>query len=115
MGDFDDPTDSPVPEVRDHVRTYVESGGKQGHRWEGADTLLLTTKGRRTGEPRRTALIYGRDGDRYVVVASKGGSPKHPLWYLNLVADPHVRIQVGPDTMDAVARTADPPAAPISA
>jgi deazaflavin-dependent oxidoreductase (nitroreductase family) len=106
VGDFDDPTDSPVGWVRDHIRKYVESDGRRGHRWSGTDTLLLTTRGRRSGQPRRTALIYGRDGDRYVVVASKGGSPKHPLWYLNLVADPHVRVQVGPERLDGVARTA---------
>jgi deazaflavin-dependent oxidoreductase (nitroreductase family) len=106
VSELDDPTDSPVRWVRDHIRKYVESDGRRGHRWSGADTLLLTTMGRRTGEPRRTPLIYGRDGDRYVIVGSKGGSPKHPLWYLNLVADPQVRIQVGPDKLDAVARTA---------
>jgi len=106
MSDLDHPTDSPVGWVRDHIRTYVESDGDRGHRWRGTDTLLLTTKGRRTGEARRTALIYGRDGDRHIVVASKGGSPAHPQWYLNLVADPHVRAQVGPETFDAVARTA---------
>jgi deazaflavin-dependent oxidoreductase (nitroreductase family) len=106
MDDLDDPTDSPVGWVRDHIRKYVESDGRRGHRWRGADTLLLTTKGRRTGEARRTALIYGRDGDRHVVVGSKGGSPTPPQWYLNLVADPHVRAQVGPERFDAIARTA---------
>jgi deazaflavin-dependent oxidoreductase (nitroreductase family) len=100
VSELDDPTDSPVRWVRDHIRKYVESDGRRGHRWSGADTLLLTTMGRRTGEPRRTPLIYGRDGDRYVIVGSKGGSPKHPLWYLNLVADPQVRIQVGRDARD---------------
>jgi len=69
-------------------------------------TLLLTTIGRRTGQARRTPLIYGRDEDRYLVVASKGGSDDPPLWYTNLSADARVRIQVGSDTLDGRARTA---------
>ena len=69
-------------------------------------TLLLTTRGRRSGRPRRTPLIYGRDGDDYVVVASAGGGPTAPAWYLNLSADPRVRVQVKDDVFDAVARTA---------
>jgi deazaflavin-dependent oxidoreductase (nitroreductase family) len=69
-------------------------------------TLLLTTRGRKTGKLRRTALIYGRDGDRYVVVASKGGAPDHPTWYLNLDADPEVQLQVGAEKFTARARTA---------
>lgn len=73
-------TDSPVEWVADHVRRYVTSGGKSGHRWSGLDTLLITTRGRKTGVLRRTALIYGRDGERYIVVASNGGKPKNPAW-----------------------------------
>jgi deazaflavin-dependent oxidoreductase (nitroreductase family) len=98
--------DSPTGWVRRHVRGYVESGGAKGHRWHGVDTLLLTTRGRRSGKLRRTALIYGRDGDRYVLVASNGGAKRHPSWYLNLVDDPDVRLQVGPDEIEARARTA---------
>jgi deazaflavin-dependent oxidoreductase (nitroreductase family) len=84
----------------------VESGGKSGHRWGGVHTLLLTTRGRRTGKLRRTALIYGKDGDRYLVVGSKGGAKDHPHWYLNLVANPEVQVQVGADQFAARARTA---------
>jgi deazaflavin-dependent oxidoreductase (nitroreductase family) len=98
--------DSPTGWVARHVHGYVESGGAKGHRWHGANTLLLTTRGRRTGRLRRTALIYGRDRDRYVVVASNGGARQHPSWYLNLVANPEVRLQVGPDVMSARATTA---------
>lgn len=101
-----EPIDSPTGWVAQHIRDYVESGGERGHRWRGLDILLLTTTGRRTGDLRRTALIYGKDGDRYVIVASFGGKPQHPLWYLNLVADPQVTIQVGPDVMSAHAQTA---------
>jgi F420H(2)-dependent quinone reductase len=68
--------DSPTGWVAAHVRRYLDSGGTQGHRWNGVDTLLITTRGRKTGQLRRTALIYGRDGDRYVVVGSNGGRPE---------------------------------------
>jgi deazaflavin-dependent oxidoreductase (nitroreductase family) len=69
-------------------------------------TLLLTTRGRKTGRLHRTALIFGRDGKNYLLVASKGGAPHHPLWYLNLVANPEVEIQVGAEKLKVRARTA---------
>ncbi len=95
--------------VADHVRQYVESGGTEGHYWQpGVPTLLLTTRGKKSGTARRTALIYGMDGDDYVVLASYGGAPAHPDWYVNLEADPEVVIQVGPEIMAATARTAGP-------
>jgi deazaflavin-dependent oxidoreductase (nitroreductase family) len=103
-----EPIDNPTGWVNQHIRSYVDSGGRRGHRWHGADTLLLTTRGRKSGEMRRTALIYGRDGDRYVVVGSKGGSPTHPAWYLNLEAEPDVTVQVGEEILDARARLATP-------
>jgi deazaflavin-dependent oxidoreductase (nitroreductase family) len=106
MSDFDSPVDTPTSWARAHLQRYVETGGADGHQWRGVPTLLLTTKGRKSGQARRTPLIYGKAGDRYVVVASLGGAPTHPLWYLNLTADPHVRIQVGDQVMDAIARTA---------
>lgn len=99
--------DSPTGWVAEHINDYVATGGKRGHLWKGVPTLLLTTRGRKTGALRRTALIYGRDGDSYVVVASIGGAPKHPEWYLNLVADPEVRLQVGAEIMAGRARTTD--------
>jgi deazaflavin-dependent oxidoreductase (nitroreductase family) len=105
-GRDDTVTDSPRAWVAKHVRRYVESDGKRGHRWNRVDTLLLTTRGRRTGTLRRTALIYGRDRGRYLVVASNGGSKAHPNWYQNLVADPHVVVQVAADRFEALARTA---------
>lgn len=97
--------DSPVGWVQDHIRAYVESNGNEGHMWRGVPTLLLTTTGRKSGELRRTALIYGRDADDYVIVASKGGAPSNPLWYENLVAQPKVTIQVGAEIFDCVAST----------
>jgi deazaflavin-dependent oxidoreductase (nitroreductase family) len=101
-----DVTDSPVGWVHAHVRRYVESGGSRGHRWSGTHTLLLTTRGRRTGLLRRTALIYGRDDDRFIVVGSNGGKVHHPDWYLNLRHDPAVRVQVGAEVFDAYAEPA---------
>ncbi len=98
--------DSPVGWAAEHTRQYVQTNGEQGHMWRGVPTLLLTTKGRRSGKLRRTALIYGLDGDRYLVVASKGGAQQHPLWYLNLLEHPEVEIQVGGDRFRASARTA---------
>ena len=98
--------DSPTGFVKDHIREYVESDGKKGYLWRGVTTLLLTTRGRKSGKLRRTALIFGRDGKNYLVVASKGGAPNHPLWYLNLVANPEVDIQVGAEKFTAHARTA---------
>src|SRR5215471_20339912 len=79
---------------KEHMRRYLETGGEDGHIWEGVPTLLLTTTGRRSGEPRTTPLIYGRDGNRYLVVASRGGAPTHPSWYLVLVARPGGQLQV---------------------
>ncbi|GAA4069139.1 nitroreductase family deazaflavin-dependent oxidoreductase [Nonomuraea soli] len=103
---MDEIHDSPTGWVAKHIKQYVESDGAKGHQFHGAPTLLLTTTGRKSGLQRRTALIYGRDGDDYVIVASLGGSPTHPLWYLNLVDEPKVGVQVQADRFDAVARTA---------
>ena len=90
----------------DHVRRYRETGGEEGYDWNGAPSLLLTTTGRKTGEPRTAPLIFARDGDDYLVVASVGGSPKHPAWYLNLRDDPTAHIQVRGEHLDVTARTA---------
>ncbi|WP_328424065.1 nitroreductase family deazaflavin-dependent oxidoreductase [Micromonospora sp. NBC_00389] len=99
--------DSPQGWVAEHIQRYVETGGAEGHEWRpGVYTLLLTTRGRHSGKLRRTALIYGRDGDGYLVVGSQGGAPKHPAWFLNLLAEPQVEVQVGGETFTARARTA---------
>lgn len=89
-----------------HVSLYQETNGEVGYTWNGVATLLLTTTGRRSGEPRTNALIFGRDGGDYLVVASKGGAPQHPAWYLNLLADPDAEIQVKAEHIPVTARTA---------
>src|SRR5512133_1939087 len=92
----------------EHVRRYRETDGEVGHRWKrGSKILLLTTKGRKSGESRTKPLIYEQDGDRYVIVASKGGAPAHPDWYLNLQQDPNVELQVLDEVFPARARTAE--------
>lgn len=98
--------DSPTGWVAQHIKEYVESDGAKGHEWQGITTLLLTTRGRKSGKLRRSALIYGRDGASYVIVGSTGGGPTHPSWYLNLVANPEVTIQVEAEKLTARARTA---------
>jgi deazaflavin-dependent oxidoreductase (nitroreductase family) len=92
----------------EHVRVYRETDGEVGYMWNGVPILLLTTAGRRTGEQRTSALIYGRDGDDFLLVASTGGAPRHPSWYLNLVAHPDVEIQVKHEHISAVASSATP-------
>lgn len=78
----------------EHVARYRETNGEVGYDWNGVTTLLLTTTGRKSGEARTNALIFGRDGDDYLVVASRGGAPKHPDWFFNITADPAAEIQV---------------------
>jgi deazaflavin-dependent oxidoreductase (nitroreductase family) len=107
MASQEEVQDSPTRWVARHVRGYLDTDGRSGHKWHGARTLLLTTRGRRSGKLRRTALIYGRDGDRYLVVASNGGARDHPFWYLNLSAQPEVQVQVEAERFAARARTAD--------
>jgi deazaflavin-dependent oxidoreductase (nitroreductase family) len=91
----------------EHVRRYRETAGEVGHSWRrGSKVLLLTTRGRTSGEPRTVPLIYENDGDRLVVIASKGGAPTHPGWYTNLVQEPGVEVQVLADVFPARAVTA---------
>ncbi|MEM7542700.1 MAG: nitroreductase family deazaflavin-dependent oxidoreductase [Pseudomonadota bacterium] len=105
-----------VPQwIAEHLRVYVESGGREGHLWDSTPAggpgllpcLLLTTKGKRSGSPRVAPLIYGEVDGAYVIVASKGGAPESPGWYHNLVAQPEVTIQVGQEVFGARAREAD--------
>jgi deazaflavin-dependent oxidoreductase (nitroreductase family) len=106
MANTEEIIDSPTGWVAKHIRTYVESGGEKGHKHSGHDSLLLTTRGRTTGKLRRTALYYGLDSDRYVLVGSNGGSARHPNWYLNLLEEPEVTLQVGKEIFSAWARPA---------
>jgi deazaflavin-dependent oxidoreductase (nitroreductase family) len=92
-----------------HVRAYRETGGARGFIWNNATTLLLTTTGRNSGESKTFPLIFIADGDNYVIIASLGGAPKHPAWYLNLRADPRVTLQVKDKVFAAKARTAQSP------
>jgi deazaflavin-dependent oxidoreductase (nitroreductase family) len=91
-----------------HVESYRSTGGEVGHIWKGVPTLLLTTSGRRSGERHTTPLIYGRDGDDYLIVASQGGAPADPGWYRNLQKEPEVELQVKDEVFPATARTAGP-------
>lgn len=90
----------------DHIKAYRDTDGEEGYLWNGATALLLTTTGRKSGAARTSALIFARDGDDYLVVASMGGAPRHPSWYLNLTADPEAEIQVKGAHIPVTARTA---------
>jgi deazaflavin-dependent oxidoreductase (nitroreductase family) len=92
---------------QEHVERYRATDGAEGHDWEGTQTLLLTTTGRRSGESRTTPLIYAPAGDSFAIVASKGGADEPPAWYLNLSENPEVEVQVKADRFRARARTAD--------
>ncbi len=98
--------------IEDHVKLYLEDPD-QAHNWDSTPfggpgilpTLLLITTGRKSGQTRMLPLIYGKAGDAYVIVASKGGAPSHPAWYLNLADQPVCQIQVGRARSDVKART----------
>ncbi|MFC6091091.1 nitroreductase family deazaflavin-dependent oxidoreductase [Saccharothrix lopnurensis] len=99
--------DSPVSWVKEHIRKYVETDGAEGHEWRpGVFTLLLTTQGRKSGQPRRTALIYQPHGDAYVVVASNGGASDDPAWFKNMRADNTAEVQVLADRFQVRSRVA---------
>jgi len=111
MADF-----SEIPWIAEHVALY-RSDPEQARMWDSTPlggpgllpTLLLTTTGRKSGKPRAHPLIYGEAGDAYVVIASKGGMPSHPLWYRNLEAHPDCELMVGAKAVSARARTAEGP------
>jgi deazaflavin-dependent oxidoreductase (nitroreductase family) len=94
----------------EHVQRYIETNGEEGYQWRnGTKILILFTKGRRSGEQRANALIMEPDGDDYLIVASKGGAPAPPAWFLNLEAHPEaVEVQVKGDRFKANARVATP-------
>lgn len=94
---------------RANTALYRASGGRVGGRFRhGAPVCLVTVTGRKSGRPRTVPLLYLRDGDDIVIVASKGGMPQHPLWYLNLLAEPRATVEVGRERTEVVCRTADP-------
>lgn len=91
---------------RGNTWLYKVTGGKRGGTFRKAPVALLTTTGRKSGQPRVSPLLYLRDGDRVIVVASRGGSDKHPLWYLNLKANPKVSVQIKDEVLNMTARDA---------
>lgn len=101
--------------MKHHIARYLATDGEEGYLWDAGlgggemvPTLLLTTIGRKSGVPLTLPLIFSHAGDDYAVIASKGGSPEHPSWYLNLQANPEVQVQVKGDKFRARARTASP-------
>jgi deazaflavin-dependent oxidoreductase (nitroreductase family) len=101
--------------IKNHLTRYIATDGADGYLWDASlgggkgmvPTLLLTTTGRKSGKALTLPLIFGQSGSNYVVVASKGGAPTHPAWYLNLQSNPEVRVQVKGDKFTARAHTAD--------
>ena len=100
--------------AREHQARYLATDGAEGHHWQSAvapqygamPALLLTVTGRKSGERYIMPLYYGETEGRHIIIASKGGAPVHPGWYLNVLADPRVQVQVGRKKFDAVAHTA---------
>jgi len=104
--------------IKDHLTRYIESNGEDGYWWDPATsvgrtdvgkvpTLLLTTLGRKSGNPVTIPLIFGQDGDNFIIIGSRGGAPEHPAWYLNLLVNPEAGIQVKADRFSVRARTAE--------
>jgi deazaflavin-dependent oxidoreductase (nitroreductase family) len=91
----------------EHVRVYRETGGERGYDWHGAEILLLNHTGRSSGAERTTPLIHRTDGDRFVIVASKGGWPANPQWFENLMAHPDTTIEVKESTIPVHANIAE--------
>ena len=109
MADF-----SVIPWIAEHIELYRTDPGK-AHHWDSSPiggpgvlpTLLLTTTGRKSKKPRSLPLIYGEDGDNYIIIASKGGTPNHPIWFLNLEVQPKCELQIGTKSVSASARVAE--------
>lgn len=95
---------SPAQWVRDQVEQYESSGGTEGTTLHDRPVVVLTTRGAKSGKVRKTPLMRVEHEGAYAVVASKGGAPEHPVWYHNVVADPHVELQDGPVRQDMTAR-----------
>src|SRR5690348_12464567 len=95
---------SPWSFAADQVKVYEESGGTEGTELQGAKVVILTTRGRHTGKIRKTPLMRVEHDGKYAVVASLGGAPKHPVWYYNLVSNPDVVLQDGPEVFEMTAR-----------
>ncbi len=92
--------------ARAHIWVYQRTHGRLGAKLLWFPAALVTTIGRKSGEPRTTPTLYLRDGDRIVLPASYGGRDHHPAWYLNITEHPKVKVQVGPDVLEMIARDA---------
>jgi deazaflavin-dependent oxidoreductase (nitroreductase family) len=103
-----DPIDTSLLNA-EHVRVYRETNGATGYEWNGAPILLLTTKGRKSGEPRTIAIIYAEKDGVPHIIGSQGGAPVHPHWYLNILQDPNVQVQIKDRVFDATARPTESP------
>jgi deazaflavin-dependent oxidoreductase (nitroreductase family) len=90
---------------RQIIEEFRATRGQLSGRMAGRQVLLLTTKGARSGEPRTTVVGYRKSGQTFVVIASANGAAAHPAWYINLLADPHATIEVGPEKLEVRART----------
>jgi deazaflavin-dependent oxidoreductase (nitroreductase family) len=95
---------SPASWVRDQVELYESSGGTEGASFRDMPVIILTTKGAKSGKIRKTPLMRVEHDGKYAAVASLGGAPKHPVWYFNVIEDPHVELQDGPQKRDMTAR-----------
>jgi deazaflavin-dependent oxidoreductase (nitroreductase family) len=89
------------------IEEFRANGGETSGPFKGRPLLLLTTTGAKSGEERTTPLVYSRDGDRVVVIASMGGAPKHPAWFLNLSANPDVTVEIGTEKFKGRASTVE--------
>jgi len=101
---------SPTEWVRNQVEEYESSGGRAGTTLRGMPVVLVTHRGRRTGAIRKTPLMRVADGEHYVLVASKGGAPEHPVWYYNLLEAPDVTLRDGERVHEMRARLVEDPA-----
>ncbi|UGT60748.1 nitroreductase family deazaflavin-dependent oxidoreductase [Nocardia asteroides] len=90
--------------AREQAEQYENSGGTEATTLRGVPVILLTTRGAKSGKLRKTPLMRVEHGGEYAVVASLGGAPKHPVWYFNIKADPHVELRDGTETKDYTAR-----------
>lgn len=95
---------SPSKRARDQVELYERTGGKEGGTLNGRPVVIVTSRGAKTGKIRKTPLMRVEHDGAYLAVASMGGAPRHPVWYHNVVADPHVELQDGAEKWDMVAR-----------
>ena len=91
------------------IEEFRANSGKVGGRYEGWDLLLLHTTGAKSGQPRVNPVVYTKDSERFVIIASKGGAPNNPAWYYNLIANPEVTLEVGEETFQARATSAEEP------